>query len=78
VDQFLREYLRELVPHGRPTREQVLRTARTVRIVILLVLLLGILTLIGLPFEITLWEWVKLLIVPAAIAAAGLWFNRQQ
>jgi hypothetical protein len=43
-----------------------------------LVLLLGILTLIGLPFGITLWECLKLLIIPVVIAAGGLWFNRHQ
>ena len=25
-----------------------------------------------------LWDWLKLLIVPAVLAAGGLWFNRQQ
>jgi hypothetical protein len=70
-----RSFIRELVPDWRPTRAQVLWA---VRIVIVLVVLLSILTLIGLPFGITLWEWVKLLIVPAVIAAGGLWFNRQQ
>jgi hypothetical protein len=50
----------------------------TVRVVIVLVFVLGILALVGLPFGISLWEWVKLLIVPAVIAAGGLWFNRQQ
>ncbi len=71
-----RAFIRELVSDWRLlSREQVLWT---VRIVIALVLLLGTLTLIGLPFEITLWEWMKLLIVPAVIAAGGLWFNGQQ
>jgi uncharacterized protein YjbI with pentapeptide repeats len=70
-----RSFIRELVPDWRPTREQVLWTVRSVAV---LVLVLGILTLIGLPFGITLWAWVKLLIVPAVIAAGGLWFNRQQ
>jgi hypothetical protein len=70
-----RSFIRELVPDWRPTREQRLWTVRTV---IVIVLLLGILTLVGLPFGITLWEWLKLLIVPAVIAAGGLWFNRQQ
>jgi hypothetical protein len=50
----------------------------TVRVVIVLVFVLGILALVGLPFGISLWEWVKLLIIPAVIAAGGLWFNRQQ
>jgi hypothetical protein len=70
-----RSFIRELVPDWRPTREQVLWT---VRITIVLVVVLGILTLIGLPFGITLWEWLKLLIVPAVIAGGGVWFNRQQ
>jgi hypothetical protein len=69
-----RGFIRELVPDWRPTREQKLWT---VRIILVLVILLGILTLIGVPFGITLWEWLKLLIVPAVIAAGGLWFNRQ-
>ena len=25
-----------------------------------------------------LWDWLKLLIVPAVLAAGGIWFNRQQ
>jgi uncharacterized protein YjbI with pentapeptide repeats len=67
--------MKDLVPAWRPSRDQVLWTFR---IVIVLVLVLAVLTLIGLPFGITLWEWVKLLIVPAVIAAGGLWFNQQQ
>jgi uncharacterized protein YjbI with pentapeptide repeats len=34
--------------------------------------------LIGYRYDITLWDWVKLLIVPAVIAGGGLWFNAQQ
>src|SRR5829696_6779953 len=26
----------------------------------------------------TLWDWLKLLIIPAVLASVGLWFNRQQ
>jgi uncharacterized protein YneF (UPF0154 family) len=26
----------------------------------------------------TLWDWMKLLIIPAVLAGGGLWFNRQQ
>jgi uncharacterized protein YjbI with pentapeptide repeats len=70
-----RSLIREMVPDWRPSRKQVLWT---VRIVIVLVVVLGVVTLIGLPFGITLWEWVKLLIVPAVIAGGGIWFNRQQ
>jgi hypothetical protein len=36
------------------------------------------LVVIGYAYGITLWDWAKLLIVPAAIAFAGLWFNAQQ
>ena len=70
-----RSFIRELVPDWRPTREQRLWV---IRIVILFVVVLGVLTLISWPFGITLWEWVKILIVPAVIAGGGIWFNRQQ
>jgi hypothetical protein len=70
-----RSFIRELVPDWRPTREQ---TLWSIRIILVLVVVLSMLTLIGLPFGVTLWEWVKLLIVPAVIAAGGIWFNRQQ
>jgi uncharacterized protein YjbI with pentapeptide repeats len=39
---------------------------------------LVVLIAIGYAYDITLWDWAKLLIVPAAIAFAGLWFNAQQ
>src|SRR5215211_5697852 len=48
-----------LAPDWRPTRVQVLWT---IRVAIVIVVLLGFLTLIGLPFGITLWAWLKLLI----------------
>jgi hypothetical protein len=48
------------------------------RIVLVLVVLLAILTLIGWPFGITLWAWVKLLIVPAVLAIGGYLFNSAQ
>jgi uncharacterized protein YjbI with pentapeptide repeats len=49
-----------------------------IRIVLVLVVLLAILTLIGLPFGITLWAWVKLLIVPAVLAIGGYLFTRSE
>jgi uncharacterized protein YjbI with pentapeptide repeats len=55
----------------RPTRRQLLWTGAALA-------LLTIAILIGYRYGITLWDWIKLLVVPAAIAAAGLWFNRQQ
>jgi hypothetical protein len=35
-------------------------------------------TLIGYRYGVTLWDWIKLLIVPAVIAGVGIWFNHQQ
>ena len=55
----------------RPTRRQLLWAGATVG-------LLTIAILIGYRYDITLWDWIKLLIVPAVIAGGGLWFNRQQ
>jgi hypothetical protein len=55
----------------RPTRGQVLWT-------LALVAVLTVAVLIGYRYGITLWDWIKLLIVPAVIAGGGLWFNRQQ
>jgi uncharacterized protein YjbI with pentapeptide repeats len=40
--------------------------------------LLTVFILIGYRYGITLWDWIKLLIVPAVIAGGGLWFNAQQ
>ena len=55
----------------RPTRRQLLWAGAVVG-------LLAIAILIGYRYGITLWDWIKLLIVPAVIAGGGLWFNRQQ
>jgi uncharacterized protein YjbI with pentapeptide repeats len=46
----------------------------TVRIAIVLVILVAT----SYVFDKSLWDWLKLLIVPAVIAAGGYWFNRQQ
>jgi hypothetical protein len=71
----IHSFIGELVPDWRPTREQMLWM---IRIVIVLVGLLGILTLIGSAFGITLWDWLKLLIIPAVVAGGTLWFNQNQ
>ena len=34
--------------------------------------------LVGDRYGITLWDWIKLLVVPAVIAGGGIWFNAQQ
>jgi len=62
-------------PDQRPTLQQVLWT---IRIVLVIVVLLGILTLIGLPFGITLWSWVKLLIIPGVLVIGGYLFTRSE
>jgi hypothetical protein len=47
------------------TRRQVLWTVE-------IVVFLTVSVLMGYRYGITLWDWIKLLIVPAAIAEAGL------
>jgi hypothetical protein len=39
---------------------------------------LTVAVVIGYRYDITLWDWLKLLVVPAVIAGGGIWFNRQQ
>ena len=58
-------------PRWQPTRRQFLWAGAAVG-------LLTIAILIGYRYDITLWDWIKLLVVPAVIAGGGLWFNRQQ
>ena len=55
----------------QPTRRQLLWAGATVG-------LLTIAILIGYRYHITLWDWIKLLVVPVVIAGGGIWFNRQQ
>jgi hypothetical protein len=55
----------------RPTRRQLLWASGIVAV------LTGA-VLIGYRYDITLWDWIKLLIVPAVIAGGGIWFNAQQ
>jgi hypothetical protein len=55
----------------RPTRRQVLWTLAMLAV-------LTVAVLIGYRYDITLWDWIKLLIVPTVIAGGGLWFNVQQ
>ena len=57
----------------RPTRRQLLWTGAAVAL-----LLLTAAILIGYRYGITLWDWIKLLVVPAVIAGGSLWFNVQQ
>jgi hypothetical protein len=38
----------------------------------------GILFVVGYPYKITVWDWLDLLIVPAAVAFGALWFDQRQ
>ena len=60
-----------LVSDWRPTPRQVMWSIR-------FGVVSSIVLVIGYFYDITLWDWMKLLIVPAVIASGGLWFNRQQ
>jgi uncharacterized protein YjbI with pentapeptide repeats len=55
--------------HWRPTRGQVLRISGIGAD-------LTVYTLIGHRYRITLWDWIKLLIVPAVNAGGGIWQQR--
>jgi len=55
----------------RPTRRQLLWASATFAF-------LTVAILIGYRYGITLWDWIKLLVVPAVLAGGGLWFNQQQ
>jgi uncharacterized protein YjbI with pentapeptide repeats len=64
-----------LVSDWRPSPQQVVWG---IRIVLLFVLILGILTLVGRPFDITLWQWLDLLIIPVVLAVGGYLFTRSE
>ena len=58
-------------PRWQPTRRQLLWASGIVAVLTLAVL-------IGYRYGITLWDWLKLLVVPAVIAGGGIWFNQRQ
>jgi hypothetical protein len=60
-----------LVSGWRPTLQQRVWAIK-------IAFVLAVVVAIGYSYGITLWDWIKLLIVPAAIAAGSLWFNAQQ
>jgi|SRR5215217_3892631 len=55
------DLIHHLVSDWRPTPKQVLWA---IRIVFVFVIALGILTRVGRPFDITLWQWLDLLTNP--------------
>jgi hypothetical protein len=78
-DKTLREraedLIRLVVPDWRPTPRQGLWA---IRIVFWVVIVLSILTLVGRPFDITLWQWLDLLIIPVVLAIGGYLFTRSE
>jgi type III secretory pathway component EscS len=69
VRQQAEDLLSLLVADWRPTVQQVLWAVR-------IAVVLSLIVAIGYFYDITIWDWIKLLIIPAAIAAAGVWFNQ--
>jgi hypothetical protein len=61
-------------PRWQPSRRQLLWAGVIVAVLAVAVLIV----LIGYRYDITLWDWSKLLAVPAVITGVGIWFNRQQ
>lgn len=71
-----KRFIKDLVsPASQLSREQALWATRNA---LVLAILLTLLTLIGLPFGITLWAWLKLLIVPVVLAIGGYLFTRSE
>jgi uncharacterized protein YjbI with pentapeptide repeats len=71
-----KRFIKDLVaPASQLSREQALWVTR---IGLVLAVLLTLLTLMGLPFGITLWAWLKLLIVPVVLAIGGYLFTRSE
>jgi uncharacterized protein YjbI with pentapeptide repeats len=65
------EDLMSLLFGWRPTPQQGVWAIRSAVVLVVLIA-------IGYAHNITLWDWAKLLIIPAAIGFGGLWFNAQQ
>jgi uncharacterized protein YjbI with pentapeptide repeats len=65
------DLIRLLVPDWRPTPRQVLWAIR-------IGIILGLLVAIGYPFDITLWNWLELLIIPVVLAVGGFLFTRSE
>lgn len=62
-----------LVPGWLPTAGAQ-RLVWAIRIAIVV----GAMVLISSAYDKSLWEWLELLVIPAVIAAGGLWFSEQQ
>jgi uncharacterized protein YjbI with pentapeptide repeats len=79
IGQRALAFSRALVSDWRPLGSDWRPTTKRQRLWITRVaIVLAISVAIGYPFDITLWDWLKLLIVPAVIAGGAVWFNHQQ
>jgi hypothetical protein len=74
-----------LLPEGRKLgmdpQQQQPRKQSAERLVAWSVVCFALFTIavyIGYRYDITLWDWLNLLVVPVVIAGVGIWFNRQQ
>jgi hypothetical protein len=61
--------VRLLVPYWPPTARQVLWAIR-------IGIVLGVLVLMGYPYGITLWNWLQILVFPAAVAVGAFVFDQ--
>jgi hypothetical protein len=66
------------VDQQQQSRWQLIRRLVRWAVGIAAFLTVSVLIIVGYRYDITLWDWLKLLIVPTAIAGAGLWYNAQQ
>jgi hypothetical protein len=72
------ELRQALVPHWPLHEDEAWLLESVGRWTIRIVVVLSIPVLVGYAYDITLWDWMKLLIVPLVIAGIGIWFNSQQ
>jgi uncharacterized protein YjbI with pentapeptide repeats len=72
------ELRQALVPDWLLGEERAWRRWQVVRWTIRIIVVLGLPILVGYAYDITLWNWMNLLIIPLVIAGIGIWFNSQQ
>ena len=73
-----RERAKDLISLLVPWRPTTWQGLWAIRIILAIVVVLGLLTLVGQPFGITLWDWLDLLIIPAVLAIGGYLFTRSE
>jgi hypothetical protein len=75
LQQVPQTFKKALAPGGWPTQVEWVVIIRIVAALLAAALIVICLTLVS---EIALWDWFKVLIIPAAIAVAGILFNWSQ